>query len=154
MSRRGDRRRSRPGTPCPEDAGVRRDGVDARGHRARAGLRRAFNVGKGRQEARRPGEPERDRIAFTGAVTKGSSAPLRGRNRKPLSPSSAASRRCRVRGCRMDALVKQAVGQSDNAGKVCLACTSDVQREIYDESSTVRRGPVGIRRRPTRRRTT
>jgi 5-carboxymethyl-2-hydroxymuconic-semialdehyde dehydrogenase len=99
----------------------------------------AFNVVQGIGEeagAALVAQPDVDRIAFTGSVPTGK-----------LVAASAATHLIPVSlelggkspflafaDADMDAVVKQAVGQFDNAGQVCLAGTRLlIQREIYDE---------------------
>jgi aminomuconate-semialdehyde/2-hydroxymuconate-6-semialdehyde dehydrogenase len=77
-----------------------------------------------------------DRIAFTGSVPTGKLvAASAGANLTPLSLElGGKSPFVAFADADMDALVKQAVGQFDNAGQVCLAGTRLlVEREIYDE---------------------
>jgi aminomuconate-semialdehyde/2-hydroxymuconate-6-semialdehyde dehydrogenase len=79
--------------------------------------------------------PGVDRIAFTGSVPTGKLvAASAGANLTPLSLElGGKSAFVAFADADMDALVKQAVGQFDNAGQVCLAGTRIlVQREIYD----------------------
>ena len=80
--------------------------------------------------------PTSDRIAFTGSVPTGKLvAASAGANLTPLSLElGGKSPFVAFADADMDALVKQAVGQFDNAGQVCLAGTRLlVQREIVDE---------------------
>jgi 5-carboxymethyl-2-hydroxymuconic-semialdehyde dehydrogenase len=80
--------------------------------------------------------PDVDRIAFTGSVPTGKLvAASAGANLTPLSLElGGKSPFLAFADADMDALVKQAVGQFDNAGQVCLAGTRLlVQREIVDE---------------------
>ena len=99
----------------------------------------AFNVVQGIGEeagAALVANPDVDRIAFTGSVPTGSSWPRPPEPTSPRSRSSwAESRRSSVfADADMDALVKQAVGQFDNAGQVCLAGTRLlIERSIVDE---------------------
>lgn len=80
--------------------------------------------------------PDVDRIAFTGSVPTGRLvAASAGANLTPVSLElGGKSPFVAFADADMDALVKQAVGQFDNAGQVCLAGTRLlVQREIHDE---------------------
>ena len=108
----------------------------------------AFNVVQGIGEeagAALVAHPDVDRIAFTGSVDdRASSSPRRPAptSRRSRS-SSAASRRSSIfADADLDAAVKQAVNQFDNAGQVCLAGTRLlVERAIHDEFlDTVHRG--------------
>ncbi len=114
----------------------------------------AFNVVQGIGEeagAALVANPDVDRIAFTGSVPTGKLvAASAGANLTPLSLElGGKSPFVAFADADMDALVKQAVGQFDNAGQVCLAGTRLlVQREIYDEfldrfvdaAATIRQG--------------
>jgi aminomuconate-semialdehyde/2-hydroxymuconate-6-semialdehyde dehydrogenase len=99
----------------------------------------AFNVVQGIGEeagAALVANPDVDRVAFTGSVPTGKLvASSAGANLTPLSLElGGKSPFVAFADADMDALVKQAVGQFDNAGQVCLAGTRLlVQREIYDE---------------------
>ncbi len=99
----------------------------------------AFNVVQGIGEeagAALVANPDVDRIAFTGSVPTGKLvAASAGANLTPVSLElGGKSPFVAFADADMDALVKQAVGQFDNAGQVCLAGTRLlVQREIYDE---------------------
>lgn len=99
----------------------------------------AFNVVQGIGEeagAALVANPEVDRIAFTGSVPTGKLvAAAAGANLTPLSLElGGKSPFVAFADADMDALVKQAVGQFDNAGQVCLAGTRLlIQREVYDE---------------------
>ncbi|MGZ5212527.1 MAG: aldehyde dehydrogenase [Actinomycetota bacterium] len=99
----------------------------------------AFNVVQGIGEeagAALVANPDIERIAFTGSVPTGKLvAASAGANLTPLSLElGGKSPFLAFADADMDALVKQAVGQFDNAGQVCLAGTRVlVQREIYDE---------------------
>ncbi len=99
----------------------------------------AFNVVQGIGEeagAALVSNPDVDRIAFTGSVPTGKLvAASAGANLTPVSLElGGKSPFVAFADADMDALVKQAVGQFDNAGQVCLAGTRLlVQREIYDE---------------------
>jgi 5-carboxymethyl-2-hydroxymuconic-semialdehyde dehydrogenase len=113
-----------------------------------------FNVVQGIGEeagAALVANPDVDRIAFTGSVPTGKLvAASAGTNLTPVSLElGGKSPFVAFADADMDALVKQAVGQFDNAGQVCLAGTRLlVQREIYDEfldrfieaSSAIRQG--------------
>jgi len=113
-----------------------------------------FNVVQGIGEeagAALVANPDVDRIAFTGSVPTGKLvAASAGANLTPVSLElGGKSPFVAFADADMDALVKQAVGQFDNAGQVCLAGTRLlVQREIYDEfldrfieaSSAIRQG--------------
>ena len=98
----------------------------------------AFNVVQGIGEeagAALVANPDVDRIAFTGSVPTGKLvAASAGANLTPVSLElGGKSPFVAFDDADMDALVKQAVGQFDNAGQVCLAGTRLlVQREIYD----------------------
>ena len=79
--------------------------------------------------------PDVDRIAFTGSVPTGKLvAASAGANLTPVSLElGGKSPFIAFADADMDAVVKQAVGQFDNAGQVCLAGTRLlIQREIYD----------------------
>ena len=99
----------------------------------------AFNVVQGIGEeagAALVANPDVDRIAFTGSVPTGKLvAASAGANLTPVSLElGGKSPFVAFADADLDALVKQAVGQFDNAGQVCLAGTRLlVQREIYDE---------------------
>ncbi len=99
----------------------------------------AFNVVQGIGEeagAALVANPDVGRIAFTGSVPTGKLvAASAGANLTPVSLElGGKSPFVAFADADMDALVKQAVGQFDNAGQVCLAGTRLlIQREIYDE---------------------
>ena len=99
----------------------------------------AFNVVQGIGEeagAALVANPDVDRIAFTGSVPTGKLvAASAGANLTPLSLElGGKSPFVAFADADMDALVKQAVGQFDNAGQVCLAGTRLlIERSIVDE---------------------
>jgi aminomuconate-semialdehyde/2-hydroxymuconate-6-semialdehyde dehydrogenase len=99
----------------------------------------AFNVVQGIGEeagAALVANPDVDRVAFTGSVPTGKLvAASAGANLTPVSLElGGKSPFVAFADADMDALVKQAVGQFDNAGQVCLAGTRLlIQREIYHE---------------------
>ena len=99
----------------------------------------AFNVVQGIGEeagAALVANPDVARIAFTGSVPTGKLvAASAGANLTPVSLElGGKSPFVAFADADMDALVRQAVGQFDNAGQVCLAGTRLlVQREIVDE---------------------
>ena len=79
--------------------------------------------------------PDVDRIAFTGSVPTGKLvAAAAGANLTPVSLElGGKSPFIAFADADLDAVVKQAVGQFDNAGQVCLAGTRLlIQRDIYD----------------------
>ena len=98
----------------------------------------AFNVVQGIGEeagAALVAHPDVDRIAFTGSVPTGKRvAASAGANLTPVSLElGGKSPFIAFADADLDAVVKQAVGQFDNAGQVCLAGTRLlIQREIYD----------------------
>jgi 5-carboxymethyl-2-hydroxymuconic-semialdehyde dehydrogenase len=98
----------------------------------------AFNVVQGIGEeagAALVANPDVDRIAFTGSVPTGKLvAASAGANLTPVSLElGGKSPFIAFADADLDAVVKQAVGQFDNAGQVCLAGTRLlIQREIYD----------------------
>ncbi len=98
----------------------------------------AFNVVQGIGEeagAALVARPDVDRIAFTGSVPTGKLvAASAGANLTPVSLElGGKSPFIAFADADLDAVVKQAVGQFDNAGQVCLAGTRLlIQREIYD----------------------
>jgi aminomuconate-semialdehyde/2-hydroxymuconate-6-semialdehyde dehydrogenase len=114
----------------------------------------AFNVVQGIGEeagAALVSNPDVDRIAFTGSVPTGKLvAASAGANLTPVSLElGGKSPFVAFADANMDALVKQAVGQFDNAGQVCLAGTRLlIERSIYDafldrfveEASTIKQG--------------
>jgi 5-carboxymethyl-2-hydroxymuconic-semialdehyde dehydrogenase len=80
--------------------------------------------------------PDVDRIAFTGSVPTGKLvAASAGANLTPVSLElGGKSPFIAFADSDLDAVVKQAIGQFDNAGQVCLAATRLlIQREIYDD---------------------
>jgi 5-carboxymethyl-2-hydroxymuconic-semialdehyde dehydrogenase len=97
-----------------------------------------FNVVQGIGEeagAALVANPDVDRIAFTGSVPTGKLvAASAGANLTPVSLElGGKSPFIAFADADLDAVVKQAVGQFDNAGQVCLAGTRLlIQREIYD----------------------
>jgi 5-carboxymethyl-2-hydroxymuconic-semialdehyde dehydrogenase len=99
----------------------------------------AFNVVQGIGEeagAALVANPDVDRIAFTGSVATGRLvAAAAGANLTPVSLElGGKSPFIAFADADLDAVVKQAVNQFDNAGQVCLAGTRLlVQREIHDE---------------------
>ncbi len=99
----------------------------------------AFNVVQGIGEeagAALVSHPDVDRIAFTGSVPTGKLvASSAGANLTPVSLElGGKSPFVAFADADLGAIVKQAVGQFDNAGQVCLAGTRLlIQREIYDE---------------------
>jgi aminomuconate-semialdehyde/2-hydroxymuconate-6-semialdehyde dehydrogenase len=99
----------------------------------------AFNVVQGIGEevgAALVANPDVNRIAFTGSVPTGKLvASSAGANLTPVSLELGGKSPFVAFGdADLDAVVKQAVGQFDNAGQVCLAGTRLlIQREIYDE---------------------
>jgi aminomuconate-semialdehyde/2-hydroxymuconate-6-semialdehyde dehydrogenase len=99
----------------------------------------AFNVVQGIGEeagAELVAHPDVNRIAFTGSVPTGKLvAASAAANLTPVSLElGGKSPFLAFADADLDAVVKQAVGQFDNAGQVCLAGTRLlVQREIYDE---------------------
>jgi 5-carboxymethyl-2-hydroxymuconic-semialdehyde dehydrogenase len=99
----------------------------------------AFNVVQGIGEeagAALVAHPDVDRIAFTGSVPTGKLvASSAAANLTPVSLElGGKSPFVAFADADLDAVVKQAVGQFDNAGQVCLAGTRLlIQREIYDE---------------------
>jgi 5-carboxymethyl-2-hydroxymuconic-semialdehyde dehydrogenase len=98
----------------------------------------AFNVVQGIGEeagAALVSHPDVDRIAFTGSVPTGRLvAASAGANLTPVSLElGGKSPFVAFADADLDAVVKQAVNQLDNAGQVCLAGTRLlIQREIYD----------------------
>ena len=98
----------------------------------------AFNVVQGIGEeagAALVSHPDVDRVAFTGSVQTGKLvAVAAGANLTPVSLELGGKSPFIVfADADLDAAVKQAVGQFDNAGQVCLAGTRLlVQREVYD----------------------
>jgi 5-carboxymethyl-2-hydroxymuconic-semialdehyde dehydrogenase len=79
--------------------------------------------------------PDVDRVAFTGSVPTGKLvAAAAGANLTPVSLElGGKSPFIAFADADLDAVVKQAVGQFDNAGQVCLAGTRLlIQRDIYD----------------------
>jgi len=99
----------------------------------------AFNVVQGIGEeagAALVAHPDVDRVAFTGSVATGRLvAAAAGANLTPVSLElGGKSPFVAFADADLDAVVKQAVNQFDNAGQVCLAGTRlIVQREIHDE---------------------
>jgi len=98
----------------------------------------AFNVvqGIGKEAgAALVAHPDVDRVAFTGSVPTGKLvAAAAGANLTPISLElGGKSPFIAFADADLDAVVKQAIGQFDNAGQVCLAGTRLlIQREIYD----------------------
>ena len=98
----------------------------------------AFNVVQGIGEeagAALVAHPDVDRVAFTGSVPTGKLvAAAAGANLTPVSLElGGKSPFIAFADADLDAVVKQAVGQFDNAGQVCLAGTRLlIQRDIYD----------------------
>lgn len=98
----------------------------------------AFNVVQGIGEeagAALVAHPDVDRVAFTGSVATGRLvAASAGANLTPVSLElGGKSPLVAFADADLDAVVKQAVNQFDNAGQVCLAGTRLlIQRDIYD----------------------
>ena len=98
----------------------------------------AFNVVQGIGEeagAALVAHPDVDRVAFTGSVPTGKLvAASAGANLTPVSLElGGKSPFIAFSDADLDAVVKQAIGQFDNAGQVCLAGTRLlIQHDIYD----------------------
>ena len=112
----------------------------------------AFNVVQGIGEeagAALVAHPGVARVAFTGSVATGRLvAQAAGANLTPSRSSSGASRRSSIfADADLDALVRQAVNQFDNAGQVCLAGTRLIVEESTTSSSS---GSPRLRRRSGR----